>query len=70
MRLPGGQRSCQDREHAHLQRKRVGAGAFAAQREGLCSGPGLTGRRGGKPLTLQIVPSNELQELVEPNDRQ
>lgn len=31
---------------------------------------GLTRLRAPEPLTLQVVPSNELEELIEPNDWQ
>lgn len=49
----------------------AGAGAFAAQVEGaVLRAQGLTGLRGGEPLTLQIVPSNKLEEFIEPNDWQ
>lgn len=37
---------------------------------GLCRGFewGQMGLRGGEPLTLQVVSSNELEDFVEPND--
>lgn len=52
----------------HPTEKEGGAGAFAAQREGLWGDRGQTGLGGGLWLTLQVVPSNELEELIEPND--
>lgn len=56
------------RKDTHLKRR--GAGAFAAQREGRAHGSaqGLTGLRGREHLTLQIVPSNELEDFIEQND--
>lgn len=61
-------RARQTWELTHLKRK---GGQAPSQRggRGLCQGlGGQMGLRGGEPLTLQVVPSNELEDFVEPND--
>ena len=57
-----------DPGNTHLKRK---GGQAPSQRRGrgLCQGlGGRMGLQGGEPLTLQVVPSNKLEDFVEPND--
>lgn len=52
------------------EKEEGGAGAIAARRAGLCSGPGADTAQDHGSLTLQVVPSHELEEFVEPDDWQ
>lgn len=55
----------------HPPEKEEEGGQAPSQRggRGLCRGfGGQMGLRGGEPLTLQVVSSNELEDFVEPND--
>lgn len=61
---PGG-----PRELTHLKRKWGGQAPSQRGGRGLCQGlGGRMGLRGGEPLTLQVVPSNKLEDFVEPDD--
>ena len=55
----------------HLQRKEEGGRRLGSTQGGGYAGAlegGQMGLRGGEPLTLQVVSSNELEDFVEPND--